>query len=312
MNVSMQKRCLILGGGGFIGTAVTEQLLCDGWNIRIFERPNVLPLRNFFSKEQVEWITGDYLSEIDVLDALMDMDAVVHLISTTLPKSSNEDPVQDVQSNIVPTLKLLDAMVKMRIQRIVFASSGGTVYGAPQSIPIKEEHPTDPYVSYGISKLMIEKYLFLYSRLYGIKPVVLRISNPYGNGQRMDTAQGVIAAFLHRAVAGMPVEIWGDGSVVRDYLHVTDVAVAFARALRYTGSRQIFNIGSGLGISLNDLLESIEAVTERKIERRYLPSRSFDVSVNILDNTLARQELCWSPRVSLIDGLKLTLPFTNC
>lgn len=303
----MAKKCLILGGGGFIGTAVTERLLSAGWALRIFDRPGVRAHRAFGASERVEWTVGDYQSESDLMAALQGVDAVIHLISTTLPKNSNDSPVDDVRSNVVATLRLLDAMLASGVCRIVFASSGGTVYGVPNSVPITEDHRTQPEVSYGISKLMIEKYLYLYSRLHALEPIALRIANPYGGRQRIDTAQGAIATFLHRALGGQPLEIWGDGSITRDYLHVSDVAEAFLCSLQYEGTRQIFNIGSGVGVSLNELVATIEAVLGRSVERRYMPGRSFDVPVSILDSSLARSELDWVPRISLNDGLRLTL-----
>lgn len=305
----VQKKCLILGGGGFIGVAVVDRLLADGWTLRIFDRPGVQPHRAFGAAERVEWVAGNYQSEDDLTSALRGVDAVVHLISTTLPKNSNDAPILDVQSNVIATLQLLNGMVAQGVRRIIFASSGGTVYGVPESVPIAEHHRTEPEVSYGICKLMIEKYLYLYSRLHGLRPVALRIANPYGGRQRVDTAQGAVAAFLHRALGGKPVDIWGDGSVTRDYLHVSDVADAFACALRYQGARQVFNIGSGVGVSLNELVATIEAVIGRPVERRYLSGRSFDVPVSILDNSLARAELDWVPQIPMEEGLRLTLPF---
>jgi UDP-glucose 4-epimerase len=298
---------LILGGGGFIGAAVAEQLLADGWRVRGFDRPGVKAPPRLAQAKGLTWVTGDFQTPADLAPALEGVDAVVHLIATSLPKSSNEAPAWDVETNVVATLRLLSMMVKRDIRKIVFASSGGTVYGVPRTVPIPEDHPTQPEVSYGITKLMIEKYLYLYGRLHGLQPVVLRIANPYGGGQRIDTAQGAVAAFLHRALHGEPLEIWGDGSVTRDYLHVSDVAAAFSCALRYQGPHQVFNIGSGHGLSINDLADAIEAELGRPIQRRYLPGRAFDVPVSILDNTRARDELRWSPAISLAEGLRMTV-----
>jgi UDP-glucose 4-epimerase len=302
----MTGTCLILGGGGFIGAAVTGQLLAEGWRVRVFERAGVAPPPPLARAAMLDWVSGDFQTPADLARALDGVDAVVHLIATLLPKSSNEAPAQDVQTNVVATLRLLAMMVERGIRRIVFSSSGGTVYGVPRSVPIPEDHPAQPEVSYGITKLMIEKYLYLYSRLHGLRPVVLRIANPYGAGQRIDTAQGAVAAFLHHALRGEPLEIWGDGSVTRDYLHVNDVATAFARALRYQGPHQVFNIGSGQGVSINQLAAAIEAELGRPVERRYLPGRAFDVPVNILDNARARAELPWQPAITLAQGLRMT------
>ena len=139
-------KCVIFGGGGFIGSTIADLLLAKGYDIRIFERPRVEPYRRFKTNENVEWITGDLLSVHDVNNALKGTDVILHLVSTTLPKNSNEDPIYDVQTNLVGTLQMLNAMVANKIQKIVFISSGGTVYGNPSYLPIDEKHPTDPLV----------------------------------------------------------------------------------------------------------------------------------------------------------------------
>jgi UDP-glucose 4-epimerase len=299
-------KCAVFGGGGFIGSAVCDRLLKEGHALRIFERPKVPPYRVFGSGEKVDWIEGDMLSTRDLDQCLKGVNAVFHLVSTTFPKNSNENPIYDVESNLVGSLRLLDSMVRNAVPRIVFISSGGTVYGVPEYLPIDERHPTNPRVSYGITKLAIEKYLHLYSGLYGIRPVILRVSNPFGARQRLESAQGAATAFLRRALNEDQVEIWGDGTVTRDYLHVNDVAEAFLKALTYEGEKSVFNIGSGEGTSLNQLLETIERNVGRPVRRAYLHARSFDVSSSILCNDLARQELGWIPTISLEEGISIT------
>lgn len=302
-----KMKILIFGGGGFIGSTIADRLLVDGHSLRIFERPRVPPYRSFRPHESVEWIGGDLSSAHDVGDALAGVDAVMHLVSTTLPKGSNDDTVYDVQSNVVASLQLLEAMVRAKVSRIVFISSGGTVYGTPQYLPIDEAHPTDPLVSYGITKLAIEKYLHLYQHLHGIRPVILRVANPYGERQRIETAQGAVGVFAHRALVGTPIEIWGDGSVTRDYIHVQDVADAFVRALAYEGSHTCFNISSGVGVSLNELVEQLSDVLGRQIAVDYRPGRPFDVKLNVLSNERARQELGWTPSIDMRTGLVRTV-----
>jgi UDP-glucose 4-epimerase len=299
-------RCTIFGGGGFIGSAIVDRLLRDGHQLRIFERPRVDPYRKFLDSEKVDWVTGDLLSVHDVGAAIDGSDAVIHLVSTTLPKSSNDDPIYDVQTNLVATLQLLNAMVAKKVGKIIFISSGGTIYGRPRYVPVDEAHPTDPEVSYGIVKLAIEKYLLMYERQHGIKTAILRVTNPFGERQRIETAQGAVGAFLHRALRGEPIEIWGDGSVTRDYVYIGDVVQAFASALTYSGTQSVFNISSGVGTSLNELIALLEKLLGRPIERRYFPGRTIDVPVNVLDNDLARRELGWEPRISLYAGLEKT------
>ena len=300
-------KILIFGGGGFIGSTIADRLLTDGHAVRIFERPRVAPYRTFDGAEQMEWVGGDLSSMHDVSAALDGVDAVMHLVSTTLPKGSNDDPIYDVQSNVVASLQMLDAMVRQGVRRIVFISSGGTVYGTPRYLPIDEQHPTEPLVSYGITKLMIEKYLRIYQHEHGIRPVILRVANPYGERQRIETAQGAVGVFTHRALTGMPIEIWGDGSVTRDYVHVQDVADAFERALMYEGDKICFNISSGAGVNLNELIGLLSEALGRPIDVNYRPGRPFDVSVNVLSNALAQQELHWSPRIGMRAGIERTV-----
>jgi UDP-glucose 4-epimerase len=298
---------LLFGGGGFIGSAVADRLLADGHPLRIFELPRVEPYRRFDSSESVEWITGDFQNVSDLRRAIDGVDAILHLVSTTLPKGSNENPVYDVNTNVISTIEMLNTMVQTRVKRIIFISSGGTVYGVPHTIPITEDHPTNPEVSYGITKLMIEKYLYLYSRLHGLEPIILRVANPYGERQRVGTGQGAVAAFIRRALAGEPIEIWGDGSVARDYIYISDVACACALALQYRGTKMIFNISSGVGASLTDLVTAIGTIMEKPLQVRHLPGRSFDVPISVLDYSLAKKELNWSPKVGLLDGLRRTI-----
>lgn len=299
-------KIILFGGGGFIGSTIADRLLRDGHELRIFERPRIEPYRKFKANEQVEWVVGDLQSTHDVSEAIDGTEVVLHLVSTTLPKNSNDDPIYDVQSNLVATLQMLNAMVVQKIPKIVFISSGGTVYGTPRYLPIDEKHPTDPLVSYGITKLAIEKYLYMFERMHGIKSVSLRVANPYGERQRIETAQGAVGVFLHHAIKGMPIDIWGDGSVTRDYIHVSDVAEAFVRAVDYSGPQSVFNISSGTGTSLNELIGMMEGTLGKPIKRHYLPGRPFDVPVSVLSNDLARQELGWAPVIGIREGLART------
>lgn len=296
----------ILGGGGFIGSAIADRLLKDDHELRIFERPRVEPYRQFSDDERVEWLTGDLMSVYDMSRVIDGVDVVLHLVSTTLPKSSNDDPVYDVQSNLVASLQLLSVMVAKHVRKIVFISSGGTVYGNSTYLPIDENHPTEPRVSYGITKLATEKYLLMFQHLHGIKANILRVANPFGERQRVETAQGAVGVFLSKTIQNQPLEIWGDGSITRDYVYISDVAEAFARAVEYDGAKSVFNISSGAGTSLNELISMLELVLGREVVRHYRPGRPFDVPVSILDNSLARQELGWEPRVKLEEGIVKT------
>lgn len=298
-------RYLILGGGGFIGSHLCERLINLGHKVRIFERPG--PLGSAHLKhESLEWYKGDFTNSKDVSEAIKDCEIVFHLISTTLPKSSNENPIYDVESNVIGTLHLLEAALREKIRKVIFISSGGTVYGTPRSIPLEENHPCDPLCSYGISKLAIEKYLYLYNVLHGLDYCVLRVANPYGERQKPNASQGAVAAFLHKVVHRQPIEVWGDGSVVRDYIYIGDVIDALLKAANYQGNQHLFNIGSGKGLSLREMIAEMQKLVDEPINVKYLPGRPFDVPISVLGISRAQADLNWQPQTPFAEGLRLT------
>jgi UDP-glucose 4-epimerase len=173
-------------------------------------------------------------------------------------------------------------------------------------VPIAEDHPTDPITSYGIVKLAVEKYLGLFQRLHGLDYAVLRVSNPYGPYQNPGGQQGAVAVFLQHLSAGEPITIWGDGSVVRDYLYVSDLAEALVLAGGVESRQSVFNVGSGRGTSLNELISLIVDVTGERPEVEYVSGRAMDVPANVLDVTRAREELGWRSRTDLVEGTART------
>jgi len=296
-------KCLLVGGAGFLGSHLADTLLAAGHSVRIFDRPHRHRYRVFTAGEPAEWMEGDFLDREQIDQALAGCDSVVHLASTTLPRTSNANPVYDVQTNLVGTLQLLDLVRRRKIGRFVFVSSGGTVYGPPQYTPIPESHPTNPICSYGIAKLAVEKYLHLEHHLHGLDYCILRLANPYGERQPVAAEQGVISVFLNSALRDEDIRIWGDGSVVRDYFHVADAAAAMTRALTYGGQHRLFNIGSGIGHSVNEIVDAIELQVGRSVRRVFMPGRAFDVPTNVLDITRAREHLGWTPGIPLTQGL---------
>jgi UDP-glucose 4-epimerase len=306
MTADARPRCLVLGGGGFLGGHVVEALQVDGYRVRIFDR---VPRRASLAcvASETEWQEGDFGNRGDLSTAVQGCEIAIHLVATTLPKGSNDDPVHDLESNLVPTVRFLDVALEHGLRKVVFASSGGTVYGVPRSVPVAEDHPKQPLCSYGIHKLAIEQYLDLYHSLHNLDYCVLRLANPFGERQRSDASQGAIAVFLNHALRGEEITVWGDGSAVRDYIYVRDVATAFCRAVRHDRSTGVFNIGSGKGLSVNDLLASIESLLGRPVPRRYVEGRPFDVPINILDTSRAAQVLGWRPGFTFREGLERTL-----
>ena len=303
----MKKKCLILGGCGFIGSHITDTLLNNGYQVRIFDKLNVSTKNINHVINDVELIKGDFNNELDIKSVIQGVDYIIHLICSTLPQTSDENPVYDVKNNLVPTVYLLSQASKIkRIKKIIFSSSGGTVYGIPETIPIGENHPTFPICPYGLSKLFIEQYLYYYYQVYGLNSTVLRISNPYGERQPLHSMQGIVSVLIGKVLENKEIEIWGDGHVCRDFLYIKDVANAFLMALGGDNKPNTFNVGSGVKTSINQLINTLEEITGKDIKVRYLKNRSFDVPVNVLKIDRIRDKLGWVPKVSLKDGLKMT------
>jgi len=289
-----------VGGNGFIGTHLVDRLVESGNAARIYDRS---PSRFRPTPKDAEYLEGELGNHGLIREAVEGAEVVYHLVSTTLPKTSNDDPIYDVRSNLVDTIQLLECCVEAGVRKVIFSSSGGTVYGPPRSLPITEEHPTEPISSYGVVKLAIEKYLGLFRHLHGLDYAALRISNPYGPYQNPEGQQGAISVFLHRIHGGRPITIWGDGTVVRDYLYVSDLVEALVLAARVETRAKVLNVGSGRGHSLNDLLRVISEVLGEEPEVQYLPARPLDVPENVLDMGRAKAELGWIPNVGLPEGI---------
>ncbi|MGN6602364.1 MAG: NAD-dependent epimerase/dehydratase family protein [Ginsengibacter sp.] len=299
---------LVLGGNGFIGSHLVDKLLFEGHDVRVFDKSE-----EHFRKAlpNVDYHLGEFGNRGLLSEALKDIDVVVHLISTTLPKTSNDDPVFDIQSNVIESLFLFEQCVANKIKKIIFVSSGGTVYGIPQSLPVLEENQTNPICSYGISKLAIEKYLILFKQLYNLDFVIIRPSNPFGSRQNPFGIQGVIPVFLGKILRGDPIQIWGNGSIVRDFIYIEDLVDALFRAINCNTTSQVFNIGSGRGTSLNELLSIMRNVTKKNPSVLYSHSRTYDVPAIFLDISKAGEGLKWKPRISLEEGIGQTWDFVK-
>ncbi len=295
--------CLVLGAGGFIGGHLCHALVRAGAAVHGFGR------RPAFadSLPPIRWTTGEFGDRSALARSLDGAELVFLLIGGSTPEVSNKDPIAELQHSAAASVQLLELCRNTAVRRIIFVSSGGTVYGVPRSIPISESAPTEPISAYGINKLMVEKYLRLYEHLYGLQSIVLRVANPFGPYQSPYRRQGVIAAMLESHLARRPVEIWGDGQVVRDFLYVGDLAEAMVSAACYNGPHRILNVGSGVGRSILDVVAAVRTalrIPDSPIVHR--PGRSSDVPANVLEIALIQAELGWTPRTPWIEGLRLT------
>lgn len=296
-------RVIILGAAGFVGTNLTKKLLREGHIVSLAGRN-----KNHFEQfDNVDIIETSFDVDTDYESLLNGFDVVYHLISTTQPTNANQMISAELVDNVIVTTKILDACVKVGISKIVFISSGGTVYGKEVDCPIKENDLTNPISSYGLQKLTIEKLLYLYNYVYGLDYRVFRLSNPYGPYQRPDGRLGAVTTFLYKALRNEPINVYGDGSVIRDYIYIDDAIDAIYKAS--SGEEKLLNIGSGRGTDLNEIIRRIEKTLGHKVEVNYQEARTVDVPVNFLD--VSKYEDLYGPiiKTSFEDGMKKTIQY---
>jgi len=298
-------RVLVTGGAGFIGSHVGDLLVSAGHHVTVIDdlstgkRNNVNPRAEF--------------AQVDVCSPAIHrvfeqgkFDMVSHHAAQISVSNSVKDPANDARINILGVLNVLDQCVKHRVGRIIFASSGGTVYGATDKLPAKEDLPFAAVSPYGVSKVATELYLGVYREQHGLRYTALRYSNVYGPRQDPHGEAGVVAIFAERMIKGDEVTIFGDGEYLRDYVYVGDVARANLKAIE-AEKDGAFNIGTGLRTSTNQLFAELRRTTGYKGEARHGPARAGDLRDSCLDFTRAKEMLSWSPEVTLSDGLATTV-----
>ena len=299
---------LILGGSGFIGRHVGLALARRGHRVRLAGRAPISPiderLTEHLTYERLDLCTADW-------DRVLEgVDVVHHYAWSSIPETANNDPLSDLQTNVRSTLLLLESMRRRGTGRLVFTSSGGTIYGRVKSLPVVEEHPLEPISLYGAAKVAVEQYLGVYRYAHGIDCRIARLSNPFGIGQSVERNQGAVTIFMHRALHDEPIRIYGDGEIVRDYIHISDAVtglLAVSSAQLGPDAPFVYNLASGCGTSLNGIVAALVSCLDREIAVEYLPGRQYDVPISVLNVSRARRELNWSPQLSFSDGLQLAL-----
>ena len=299
------KKCLILGGSGFIGKPLVKELTKEHSVVSY----SLEYVEEFQGNERVTSVVGDFTKENNFKGLLDGIDTVYHLVSTTLPSDRTDHIPQEIQDNIIPTIKLLEAMVECGVKNIIFASSGGTVYGESDHYLSSETDPLSPKSSYGLQKCIIEDYLKFYGLKYDIQYKIARISNPYGIGQNINKPQGVIPIFLNRIANQKPITIYGDGEVVRDYIYMDDVIRALIQLGKYDGKEHVFNVGSGKGHSLNEIMQIMRKIIGEEISVEYIPNRNCDVKVSVLNTSRIKAEIEWQAEVELWEGITMILEY---
>ena len=269
---------LIIGGNGFIGSNLGRSLADRGWKVTSFDIAEPL-----MPDSRVEYIKGDFFDDNVLSDVIKGKDIIYHALSTVNPGNSNQKYMMGYGRDFIQTVRLFD-MLKETDTKLIFLSSGGTVYGVQEKQPIDEDAPTRPINHYGNVKLCIENALRVFDIQAKSKMMIARISNPYGPGQDHNKGVGFIDAVIRKTLAGEPVEVWGDGEIVRDYIYIDDVCTLLGNLAEYEGEETIFNISSAVGTSQNRILEIVKSI-DNSVRYEYKPARSVDVRKIILDNS---------------------------
>lgn len=302
---------VLLGAAGFIGTNLTIELAKNtANNITLVDR----------SKEYFRLIQNKRFSNVHILESdfslsmnfesiLSGQDVVYHLVSTTVPTTSNQHISQELSANVIFSAELFEACIRCGVKKVVFISSGGTVYGRESDCPLKEKTPTNPISSYGVQKITIEKLLYLYRYIYGLDYRIIRLANPYGPYQRPNGILGAVTTFTYKALKGEEITVYGDGSVVRDFIYIDDAIRAIMKIVEGDNRHHTFNLGCGYGTSIKQVLATIEKALNIKLNISYKEARKVDVPVNYLD--ISRYEKYYGSLnpISLEEGIKRTAEF---
>lgn len=298
-------RIALIGGAGYIGSAIAQRLKEAQLDHCILDTSERLA-NNKKGLMGMQTMPLEFPDTINAAKRLTGFDIAVHLAWATEPASSMDSIFYDANSNIAPSVALIEASLEAGLHRFIFSSSGGTVYGKPEYLPVKEFHAKEPISAYGISKLSVEYYLALFAKTYNIKGISLRIGNPYGPYQLRGTSVGLIARYLNLLYKNQGLEVWGDGSIIRDYLYIDDLAKAFVSAILEPDLPSgPYNIGSGIGKSVNEIIDTIFHITGKSVPVSYKPGRVFDVPAIILDSTSFRSQTNWFAKTEINEGIQM-------
>jgi UDP-glucose 4-epimerase len=299
------NHCCLIGGGGFIGVHVANTLLAQGRKITVLDtRPAPIHLSKI-----AKYVVGDYGHQETLRRALADVDTVINLSYASVPSTSIEDPIQDILCNLPAAVRLFETACDYAIRKIVVISSGGTVYGPPERLPLTEGHATNPISPYGVTKLAIEKYGHMFHRLNELPVVTVRPANAFGERQNPFVGQGFIATAIAAILSLKGIALYGPHGTIRDYVHVEDVASGIVAALDHGLPGAIYNIGSGKGRSNKEVLDEIRPYAESlglPLQIKTLPARRFDVEANVLDSTKLYDDTGWVVRIPFQEGIRRT------
>jgi Nucleoside-diphosphate-sugar epimerases len=299
-----RKKILIIGGNGFIGRNLSYRLsLNEQYDIFSFDLA-----KNGMKKDNITYICGDFFDDYVLKNVIRDMDLVIHSLSTVNPGNSTEKYMQGYERDFIQTVKLCGWLESQK-SNMIFLSSGGTVYGVQKLQPIKEETLPIPINHYGSVKLSIENVIRTFNAQSQIQMKIARLSNPYGPGQDYSKGVGFVDAAVKKAIVGKPIEIWGDGNTIRDYIYIDDACEMLETLISYKGVEEVFNLSSNVGISQNQIISELKKIVPT-LETMYKEARSVDVRQVVLDNskikTIYRKKI-----LSFETGLRKYFDYVN-
>jgi UDP-glucose 4-epimerase len=302
MEIRTNKRIVLIGGGGFIGHRLANRMVSCGYHVTVFDQ--------FFPNEEeqipsVQYKYGDYSDATLLEEVISNQDEIVHLAYGKTVSVSKNNLEDELRKNLFSTIQLFDIAARFGV-RVLYVSSGGTIYGEPESLPLKECHPKQPISAYGITKLMLEHCASYYASTKGLHVVCVRPSNPFGEGQKPFVGQGFIATVFGTAINGEIVKIFGEKGTVRDYIYIDDLVEGMLTALMHGSNGKVYNIGTSVGRNNLEVIHDIERMFfPEGIKVEHMPHRNSDVGSNVLD-CRALQELGWNVEISFEEGLRRT------
>lgn len=302
---------IILGAAGFIGKNLARNLVEEKEvNLTLVDK-----CKSYFDdlsdlkKDNIQIKESSLDNSTNFDDLLKNQDIVYHLVSTVVPATSNQHITSDIETNVLFSSKLFDSCIKNKIKRVIFISSGGTVYGKEGTSPLSEDTPTHPISSYGVQKITIENLLYLYNYMYGLDYRIVRLANPYGPFQRPNGILGAVTTFTFKALKDEVITVYGDGSVIRDYIYIDDAVEAILKIANTSLDEKIFNLGSGSGTSLMEVLNIIKKVTGKELRVEFKEGRQADVPINYLDMSRYERTFGKKQMISLEEGIQKTAAF---
>jgi UDP-glucose 4-epimerase len=296
-------KTIVIGGAGFIGSLVSHTLIQAGHEVIIVGRRPPDPHKTLLG---CTYRIADLGNRAQMREILEPGCNVIDLAYATVPKTSYGDPTFDLLANVPGSVSLLEESRAVGVRRLLLVSSGGTVYGPPQALPIQESHPTSPISPYGITKLTIEHYALMFHQTHDLSVVIVRPANAYGVDQRSRTGQGFLATAIDAILSQREIEVYGPSGSIRDYIHVADVADGIVAALNFGIDGQVYNIGTGIGAANLDVISLLRPIARDSgysIQVNHLPSRRYDVDANVLDCQRLISVSGWTAKTSLRQGL---------